>query len=107
MSSQKSQSDGKWQSISRRKKEEQERRIPEEWRMNSLPEPHVTSYVDIPRRPDVLLPEELRITEQYDAVALAQAIRQKKFGCVDVARAFCKVSIERDDTTDMQRLTWR
>jgi amidase len=106
MSSQKPQAEERWQSISRRKKEEQYKRIPEEWKLNTLPGPDVTSYVDIPRRPDVLLPEELRITEQYDAVALAQAIRQKKFSCVDVARAFCKVSLERDGV-DMPRLTCR
>jgi amidase len=98
MSSQKPHSEGKWQYIARRKKEEQYRRIPEEWRLSSLPGPDVTSYVDIPRRPEVLLPEELRITEQYDAVALARAIREKKLSCVDVARAFCKVSIERAGT---------
>lgn len=97
MSSQKSTPEGKWHSIARRKKTEQQERIPEEWRLNSLPGPDVTSYLDIPRKPDLLLPEELRITEQYDAVALAQAIREKKFSCVDVARAFCKVSIGRDE----------
>jgi amidase len=99
MSSQKSQSEGKWQSIARRKKEEQHRRIPEEWRLNTMPGLDVTSYLDIPRRPDVLLPEELRITEKYDAVALAQAIREKKLNCVDVARAFCKVGIQREGTS--------
>jgi hypothetical protein len=84
-----------WQSIAERKKEEQHARIPEEWRLRSLPGPDVTSYLDIPRKPELLLPEELRITEQYDAVALAQAIREKKISCVDVARAFCKVSINK------------
>jgi amidase len=98
MSSQKLQSEEKWKSITRRKKAEQHERIPEEWRLRSLPGPDVTSYLDIPRQPDLLLPEELRITEQYDVVALAQAIREKNFSCVDVARAFCKVSIERDGT---------
>jgi amidase len=95
-----------WQAIAKQKKEEQYARIPEEWRLHSLPGPDVTSYLDIPRKPELLLPEELRTTEQYDAVALAQVIREKKISCVDVARAFCKVSIKRD-RTGVQLLTLR
>jgi amidase len=33
----------------------------------------------------------LRITEDYDAIGLAEAIRRRHLKCVDVARAFCKV----------------
>lgn len=81
----------KWQLISRQKKQQQEARIPPAWRLLSLPSSHVTCYTDIPRTCGLLTKQELEITEDYDAVALAQAIKEKKLKCVEVATAFCKV----------------
>jgi len=81
----------KWQQISKRKREEQLARIPSAWRLKTQPTPDVTSYLDIPTKCGLLTQEELRITEQYDAVGLAEAIREKNLSCVDVTRAFCKV----------------
>jgi hypothetical protein len=86
----------KWQLVSRQKKDEQYGRIPSGWRLGSLPGTDITSYIDIPRKCGLLTEEELAITEQYDAVALAKAIREKKLKCVDVATSFCKVCMERD-----------
>jgi hypothetical protein len=73
------------------KKDEQFARIPTDWLLRSSPSPDVRTYIDIPRKSGLLTPEELRITEQYDATALADAIRRKELKCVDVTRAFCKV----------------
>lgn len=56
-----------------------------------MPSESVTNYTSIPRTCGLLDKEELEITEQYDAVALAEAIRTRKLKCVDVTRAFCKV----------------
>ncbi|EDU43702.1 acetamidase [Pyrenophora tritici-repentis] len=84
------QSPAKWQDVSQRKKDEQYGRIPADWRLKTLPGPHVKSYMDIPRNCGLLSKEELDITEKYDAVALAQAIKDKQVKCVDVTRAFCK-----------------
>lgn len=86
-------SDAKWQDIAQRKKDEQYGRIPADWRLKTLPEPQVKIYTNIPRKCGLLTKEELDITEKYDAVALAQAIRNKKLKSLDVTRAFCKVSM--------------
>lgn len=80
----------KWQLIARRKQEERNARIPSSWRLASLPGAHVTNYTDIPRKCGLFTAEELRITEDFDAVGLAEAIRDRKLTCVEVARAFCK-----------------
>lgn len=83
----------KWKLISWAKKDEQFARIPTEWLLRSSPSPDVKTYTDIPRKCGILNEEELRITEEYDAVGLAEAIRKREVKCVDVARAFCKVCI--------------
>lgn len=75
------------------KKDEQYARIPPEWRLDHLPGPDVTNYLDIPRTCGLLSEKELKITEQYDATGLAEAIRKRELKCVDVAVAFCKVGI--------------
>jgi amidase len=85
------QAPAKWQLVSRQKKDEQYARIPQEWRLSRLPSSSVTNYLNIPRECGMLSAEELRITEEYDATALADAIKCRTLKCVDVTRAFCKV----------------
>ncbi|KAF2651703.1 amidase [Lophiostoma macrostomum CBS 122681] len=80
----------KWQAIAQRKQEEQLARIPSEWLLKSRPSPDVRNYLDIPRTCGILTPEEIRITEEYDATSLAEAIRKRELKCIDVTRAFCK-----------------
>lgn len=81
----------KWQLASWAKKDEQFARIPQDWRLSSLPSPDVKTYINIPRVCGILSKQELDITENYDATALAEAIRNRKFKCIEVTRAFCKV----------------
>ena len=81
----------KWQIVAWQKKDEQYARIPTEWLLKSSPSPDVTTYLDIPRKCGLLSSEELRITEEFDATALAEAIRIRELKSVDVVRAFCKV----------------
>jgi amidase len=81
----------KWQLIAWQKKDEQNARIPHHWRLKSLPGPDVTNYLDIPSKCGILSKEELKITDEYDATALAEAIQKKQLKCIDVTRAFCKV----------------
>ncbi|CAM1501288.1 Fc.00g104500.m01.CDS01 [Cosmosporella sp. VM-42] len=47
----------------------------------------------IPRECGLLSPEEIQITEKYDATALAAAIASKQFTAVAVATAFAKRAI--------------
>jgi hypothetical protein len=83
----------KWQLVAWQKKDEQYARIPSDWRIphDQLPAPKATNYLSIPSTCGILSNEELRITEKYDATALAEAIKSRKLKSVDVARAFCKV----------------
>ncbi|KAH3916730.1 hypothetical protein HBI56_049500 [Parastagonospora nodorum] len=84
------QAPAKWQLVSWQKKDEQYARIPQEWRLSSLPSSSTTNYIDIPRKCGILSAAELKITEEYDATALAGAITSRKLKCIDVTRAFCK-----------------
>ena len=92
MSSKESSAPTNWELDTKKKKAEQDARIPADWRLNTLPGPEVHNYTEIPRTCRLLTQDELQITEQYDAVELAAAIREKRLKCLDVARAFCKVS---------------
>ncbi|KAF2843789.1 acetamidase [Patellaria atrata CBS 101060] len=80
---------GTWEPISRRKKEEQLARIPQQWLLPSNFTP-TDNVLKIPRECGLLSGEELGITENYDATALGEAIATRKFKCVVVARAFSK-----------------
>ncbi|RAR07756.1 general amidase protein [Stemphylium lycopersici] len=90
MSTKSTPSEADWQLLSKRKKNEQHERIPAAWRLNVLPGPEVSNYLDVPQQCGLLTKQELAITEKYDAVALAAAIRDRKLKCVHVTRAFCK-----------------
>ncbi|KAF2865002.1 acetamidase [Massariosphaeria phaeospora] len=79
-----------WKAIAQQKKDEQWSRIPPEWRLKNLPPKDVTNYLDIPRTCGLLSAEELQITENYDATALAEGIKKRRLKSVDVVRAFCK-----------------
>ncbi|EMD94628.1 hypothetical protein COCC4DRAFT_147870 [Bipolaris maydis ATCC 48331] len=90
MSARESSAPANWEPISKQKKAERDSRIPADWKLSTLPGPEVTNYTEIPRQCGLLTEQELQITEQYDAVALAAAIREKRLNCLDVATAFCK-----------------
>lgn len=83
----------RWQQISWQKKDEQFARIPHDWRLPSKSSSDVTNYMGIPGQCGILSQQELRITEDYDATALADAIRTRRLKCIDVTRAFCKVGL--------------
>lgn len=79
------------QAVAQRKQDERLQRIPPEWRLAKLPPAHVKNYVDIPRSCGLLSKQDLRITEDFDATSLAEAISKGELSCVQVAEAFCKV----------------
>ena len=51
------------------------------------------NVTEIPRECGLLTERELQITEDYDAVALAEALAQKTYTAVEVATAFCKRAV--------------
>lgn len=74
------------------KRDEQYSRLPKEWLLKSTPSSsHARAYLDVPRKCGLLDQNELDITENYDATALAQAIASQRLKSVDVVKAFCKV----------------
>jgi amidase len=83
-----------WQSISKRKKEQQASRIPKEWMLPSefKPVADVFNVQDIPRKCGILDEMDLDITENYDATALVEELAKGRLKSVDATRAFCKVS---------------
>jgi hypothetical protein len=82
-----------WQSISKRKKEQQASRIPKEWLLPAeyLPSPSSLNVLSIPRKCGILDEQDLKITENYDATALIEELAAGRLKSVDVTRAFCKV----------------
>ncbi|RDI83200.1 hypothetical protein Vi05172_g6927 [Venturia inaequalis] len=81
-----------WQSISKRKKEQQASRIPKEWLLpaETSPPPGTSNVLDIPRKCGILDEQDLKITENYDATALVEELAAGRLKSVDVTRAFCK-----------------
>ena len=95
MASEQPKNPPKWLAISSRKKHEQRTRIPSDWALNrdELISPKSPNYLHLPRACGLLTEEELRLTEAYDATALADALRKREIKSVDVVRAFCKVGM--------------
>lgn len=83
---------GSWQPIAEHKRAQRDALIPEDWRLPSLPSPEVINVTGVPRSCGLLSAQELDITENYDATALAYAISSGRLKSVDVTRAFCKAS---------------
>lgn len=71
--------------------EELATKIPKEYFLSqSIVEKPPLNVTDVPRACGILSKEEISITEDYDATALAGAIAQRKLTAVQVATAFCK-----------------
>lgn len=69
-------------------------KVPAEYR---IPQHYITNppqdVTQIPRECGILTPEDIEITENYDATGLANAIAAKKYTAVAVAIAFSKRAI--------------
>lgn len=79
-----------YKAIAQRKQAERDSRIPSAWRLTYPPSPSTLDVRSIPRTCGILSSSELYVTENYDATALAEAIRSKKLNAESVAIAFCK-----------------
>jgi amidase len=83
-------SEALWVAIARRKQAERQARIPKAWLLSSSPPPDALDVRSIPGSSGILTPAELAITENYDATALADAIRSRRVTAEQVTIAFCK-----------------
>lgn len=79
-----------WKAIAQRKRAERESRIPKAWRLASLPSSDTLDVRSIPRTCGILTPDEISITENYDATALAELLRAGTLTALQVTLAFCK-----------------
>ncbi|KFZ07247.1 hypothetical protein V501_06627 [Pseudogymnoascus sp. VKM F-4519 (FW-2642)] len=84
-----------WQETAARYRSIMAEKIPKEWRLpasitDNISQTSEQNVLDIPRTCDILTKEELDITENYDAVAMAELLAQGKFTSVAVTTAFCK-----------------
>jgi hypothetical protein len=83
-----------WQEIAARKRASVRALIPAQW---LIPAAKLEEYkksergvLHVPRESGILSAEEIKITESYDAVALAEELRAGRLSAVDVTRAFSK-----------------
>ena len=85
-----------WQDIAARKRAAVHSLIPPEW---LIPAPKLEEYkkwgatkgvLHVPRECGILLKEEIEITENFDAVGLADELKSGRLTAVDVTRSFCK-----------------
>ncbi len=67
-------------------------KIPQQYHLSegAIGKPPPLDVTGIPRSCGILTKEELAITEDYDAVGLAEAIAHRRLSAVDVATAFSK-----------------
>ena len=84
-----------WQELIEKKRADRETRIPKDWRLPEAisskvsPESRLSAF-DLLRESALLTPEEIEITEKYDATTLLKLMAASKISCYDVTRAFCK-----------------
>ena len=83
-----------WRAIAARKQHDRDSRIPAAWRLTSLPSTATLdlaadNVLDVPRRCGLLTPDELAVTENYDATDLVAEIAKGKLRSEDVVLAFC------------------
>ncbi|KAF9888309.1 hypothetical protein FE257_008741 [Aspergillus nanangensis] len=84
-----------WEEIVEKKRLEAFNKIPEAWRLpahytDRVNEDACWNVLNVPRECCILTDRELQITEEYDAVALVEAISGACFTAEEVAVAFCK-----------------
>lgn len=85
-----SQTEAPWQSVARRKQQEQNYAIPKSWILKTRPAADRNNVLAIPRECGILSGREIEITEKYDATVLVQELAAKRLKSVDVVTAFCK-----------------
>jgi amidase len=85
-----SHTEAPWQSIARRKQQEQANAIPQSWTLKTRPAANRKDVLAIPRECGLLNAREIEITEKYDATTLIQQLAARKLKSVDVVTAFCK-----------------
>ncbi|KAJ5924995.1 Amidase [Penicillium verhagenii] len=82
-----------WQSLVQKKQADVAARIPAAWRLSAeyinISETANTNVLDVPRRCGILSPQQIEITENYDATDLLEMIHNQKLSAYEVTEAFC------------------
>ncbi|KIX03954.1 uncharacterized protein Z518_07507 [Rhinocladiella mackenziei CBS 650.93] len=84
-----------WKDLVAKKRAEQAKGLPEEWRLPSTILDTIgatadISVLDVPAKCGLLTPKELEITEKYDAVDLIAKMAAKELSSYEVTLALCK-----------------
>ncbi|KFY13774.1 hypothetical protein V492_03042, partial [Pseudogymnoascus sp. VKM F-4246] len=79
-----------WQSIGAKKRAEQDRAIPSEWKLKSLPPTSQLDVRSIPSTCGILTADEISITEDHDAYSLLNGLHGQSLTALEVTTAFCK-----------------
>ncbi|KAH9208401.1 amidase [Leptodontidium sp. 2 PMI_412] len=81
-----------WQEICSAKREKRDKAIPSAWKIPNVETPtaKTKSLLKISSSCGILTEIEIRITTEYDAVGIVEAIRQRVFTAEAVTTAFCK-----------------
>lgn len=79
-----------YEQIAKEKQAARDALIPSEWKLQQLPSPSTLNVTSIPRECGILTDNELRITEDYDATSLAEAMATRKLTSLEVTTAYCK-----------------
>lgn len=86
--------DNSWQAKAAAKRAAELAKIPHAWRLSAQylksDETSSDNVLDIPAKCGILTPEELQITQNFDAVSLAKVVSNGPLRSEDVAIAFCK-----------------
>jgi amidase len=65
-------------------------RIPRAWRIDVSKYENMHNVLDVPRTCGILNEREIKITEEYDAVAIVEGIKARELSAEEVTVAFCK-----------------
>lgn len=76
--------------VAAKKQAERLERIPQAWRIDASKYENTHNVLDVPRACGILNEREIRITEEYDAVAIVEAIKAGELSAEEVTVAFCK-----------------
>ncbi|ANB14727.1 Amd2p [Sugiyamaella lignohabitans] len=79
---------GDYKSISQRKIQERDAKIPDAWKLSKVPTGD--NLLQVPETCGILTPREIEITGTYDSVDLLKKIHSGEFTAEEVTIAFCK-----------------
>jgi amidase len=82
-----------YKAVAAKKQAERLARIPLDWRIDVSKYEKRRNVLDVPRSCGILCEREIKISEDYDAVAIVAGIKAGEFSAKEVTVAFCKRAV--------------